>query len=303
MLRLRSAATARGRWLALLVVLLVAAAPALLPAAAGAAERCHQEAVRGPDGSIHYVQVCTHVDPGDPGGPGGGQPEDCGQDEVTPGPGDGPYFCSGGIPCAYTTNVVPLALPETDPPEGKEWKVLICHHGGFFTKDWVLTGGTEPRPLIVQAQEAFGNLAPPAGAVRHSPDGRGIVGLPTWLWLAPASFGVLHGSSAEGLVAVAEPQRTDWSTGDGGSVSCPGAGRPYGSGGSGLHPHVRGVLGRLRRHRHAALAGALRERRHPDRHPRRPAGADRGHPVDAGGRRGAGGDRRSLKPAGDRPVG
>lgn len=233
MLRPRSAATVQGRWLAVLVVLLVAAAPALLPAAAGAAERCHQEAVRGPDGSIHYVQVCTHVDPGDPGGPGGGQPEDCGQDEVTPGPGDGPYFCSGGIPCAYTTNVVPLALPETEPPEGKEWQVMICHHGGFFTKDWVLTGGAEPRPLIVQAQEAFGNLAPPAGAVRHSPDARGIVGLPTWLWLAPASFGVLHGSSAEGLVAVAEPQRTDWSTGDGGSVSCAGAGRPYGTGGSG----------------------------------------------------------------------
>jgi hypothetical protein len=233
MVRVSSAVPARGRRLALLAVLLVGAAVALLPAAAGAAERCHQEAVRGPDGSIHYVQVCTDTDPGDPGGPGGGQPEDCGQDEVTPGPGDGPYFCSGGIPCAYTTNVVPLALPTTDPPPGQEWKVLICHHGGYFTKDWVLTGGTQPRPLIVQAQEAFGNLAPPAGAVRHSPDARGIVGLPTWLWLDPASFGVLHGSSAEGLVAVAEPRGTDWQTGDGGSVSCAGAGTPYGTGGTG----------------------------------------------------------------------
>ena len=63
---------------------------AAVPGAAGAAEHCHQEAVRGPDGSIHYVQVCTHTDPGDPGDPGGGAPEDCGQDEVSPGPATGP---------------------------------------------------------------------------------------------------------------------------------------------------------------------------------------------------------------------
>jgi hypothetical protein len=231
------------RLLGLLALTLLGGA-LLLPAAAGAAERCHQQAVRGPDGSIHYVQVCVDVDPGDPGTPGDGQPEDCGQDEVTPGPGDGPYFCSGGIPCAYTTNVVPLALPTTEPPPGQEWKVLICQHGGFFTKDWVLTNGTQPRPLIVQAQEAFGNLAPPAGAVRHSPDTRGIVGLPTWLWLDPASFGVLHGSSAEGLVAVAEPRDTDWATGDGGSVSCTGAGTPYGTGGTGCTHTYRAASAR-----------------------------------------------------------
>ena len=61
--------------------------------------------------------------------------------------------------------------------------------GGAFTKTWVQTGGTQPRPLIVQAQEAFGNLAPPAGIVKHSPGVRGIVSLPTWLWLDPGSFG------------------------------------------------------------------------------------------------------------------
>lgn len=213
------------------VLLAAVCAVLLLPASPAFADKvCHREGVRGPDGTIHYVQVCVDVQPGDPGEPGGGQPEDCGQDEVTPGPGDGPYFCSGGIPCAYTTNVVPLALPTTEPPEGKEWQVLICHHGGFFTKDWVLTGGTQPRPLIVQAQEAYGNLAPPAGDVRHSPDVRGIVGLPTWLWLAPGSFGVLDGSSAEGLVAVAEPRGTDWTTGDGGAIACDGPGTPYAAG-------------------------------------------------------------------------
>ena len=55
---------------------------------------------------------------------------------------------------------------------------------------------------------------------------RGIVSLPTWLWLEPGSFGRLKGSSAEGLVAVAEPEGTNWNTGDGGSVTCAGGGMP-----------------------------------------------------------------------------
>jgi hypothetical protein len=55
---------------------------------------------------------------------------------------------------------------------------------------------------------------------------RGIVSLPTWLWLQPGSFGPLNGSSAEGLVAVAEPDNTTWNTGDGGSVTCDGGGVP-----------------------------------------------------------------------------
>ena len=173
----------------------VSAAMLAGPAAADG-QQCHQEAVKNPDGSITYHLVCEHTHPGQPGTPGGGQEEDCGQDQVTPGPGDGPYFCSGGYPCAYTTNVVPLALPTTEPEPGKQWQVMICHKGGAFTKEWVQTGGTQPRPLIVQAQEAYGNLAPPAAQVRHSPATRGIVGLDTWLWLAPGTFGELRGSSA-----------------------------------------------------------------------------------------------------------
>ena len=215
------------RTLGLVALTLVAAALLLpvTPAAAGE-RRCHTEAVKNPDGSISYTLVCVDVQPGEPGTPG--EAEDCGQDEVTPQPGDRPYFCWNGIPCTYTDNIVPLAPPTTPAPPGQQWQARYCTDG---TKVLVLTGGEEPRPLIVQAQEAYGNLAPPAGVVRHSPDARGIVGLPTWLWLAPASFGELTGSSAEGLVAVAEPAGTDWTTGDGGAVSCAGAGTPYGSAG------------------------------------------------------------------------
>ncbi len=201
----------------------------LLPAvpAGAAGPVCHREAVKNPDGSITYHVVCETHNPGEPGTPGGGGPaEDCGQDQVTPGPGDGPYFCTGGVPCAYTTNVVPLAIPTTEPEPGKKWQVLICSSGGTFTKNWVQTGGAQPRPLIVQAQEAYGNIDVPDGLVGHSPTARGIVLLPTWLWLEPGSFGRRTGESAEGLVAVAMPDSTHWNTGDGGSVDCAGGGVP-----------------------------------------------------------------------------
>lgn len=207
----------------------------LLPASpAAAAQSCHQEAVKNPDGSITYHLVCVTVHPGDPGD--GGPAEDCGQDDVTPQPGDSPYFCYNGNPCTYTDNIVPLAPPKTPAPEGQKWQARYCIAGGVATKELVLTGGNQPRPLIVQAQEAYGNLAPPAGQVRHSPDAHGIVRLPTWLWLAPGSFGEVRGSSAEGLVAVAVPGGTTWATGDGGSASCAGGGAP---GGSCAHTYAR----------------------------------------------------------------
>jgi hypothetical protein len=195
----------------------------LLPAgpAAAAGKVCHQEGVKNPDGSITYHLVCVTTQPGDPGNGGGGE-EDCGQDQANL-PYEGAPFCYGGIPCQYTDNIVPLAPPATPAPEGQKWQARYCANG---TKVLVLTGGNQPRPLIVQAQEAFGNLAPPAGIVQHSPDVHGIVSLPTWLWLAPGSFGRLTGSSAEGLVAVAMPDSTHWNTGDGGSVDCAGGGVP-----------------------------------------------------------------------------
>jgi hypothetical protein len=207
------------------LVLAAVAAALLLPAVpAAAAQQCAERVVKNPDGSISYTVVCVEVNPGTPGTPGG-EVEDCGQDEANL-PYEGAPFCYGGLPCQYTDNIVPLAPPATPAPEGQKWQARYCTNGATGTKELVLTGGTQPRPLIVQAQEAFGNLAPPAGQVRHSPGVRGIVGLATYLWLVPGSFGELRGSSAEGLVAVAEPDTTLWRTGDGGAVTCAGGGTP-----------------------------------------------------------------------------
>lgn len=201
----------------------------LLPAnpAAAAPQRCHQEAVKNPDGSITYHVVCTKVDPGHPGTPGG--EEDCGQDQANL-PYEGAPFCSNGGPCQYTDNIVPYANPATPAPEGQKWQALYCLAGGKTC--CFLTGGNQPRPLIVQAQEAFGNLAPPDATVQHSPTARGIVKLETWFWLPPNTFGELRGTSAEGLVAVAVPATTVWNTGDGAIVTCAGPGRAYADGAS-----------------------------------------------------------------------
>lgn len=206
----------------------------IAPAAALAEERCWMKAVKGSDGQIHYVKVCTEVDPGDPGGPGGGGPPTC--DIPAQGPphaGYGGWYCVGRAVCAIKDNIVPLQPPATPAPPGQEWKAQWCWPcGGCFgppSPSWVLDG-PPARPLIVQAEEAFGNLAPPAGAVRHSPDARGVVRFPTWLWLDPGTFGELRGSSAEGLVAVAEPTSTTWRPGDGSEKTCAGPGVPYTAG-------------------------------------------------------------------------
>ena len=235
------------RRLAVLIGLVAAAAVVLglfaaTDASAGG-QYCYQKAVRAPDGSISYVRVCVDIHPGDPGGPGGGGgggAPPCELDKAPTGPGYGAFYCSGKAVCTIKDNWVPYAPPTEEAPAGHEWKLQLCWPcGGCLgppAPSYILDGPVA-RPLIVQAQEAFGNLAPPAGAVRHSPDVHGIVRLPTWFWLEPGSFAEVFGSSAEGLVAVAEPDSTTWDTGDGGSISCAGGGSP--DAGSCAHTYTR----------------------------------------------------------------
>ena len=235
------------RRLAVLIGLVAASAVVLglfaATDASAAGQYCYQKAVRAPDGSISYVRVCVDIHPGEPGGPGGGGGDapPCELDKAPTGPGYGSFYCSGKAVCTVKDNWVPYAPPTEEAPAGHEWKLQLCWPcGGCLgppAPSYILDGPVA-RPLIVQAQEAFGNLAPPAGAVRHSPDVHGIVRLPTWLWLQPGSFGEVFGSSAEGLVAVAEPGGTTWTTGDGGSVTCEGGGTPYTAGAAATCTHT-----------------------------------------------------------------
>ena len=236
------------RSLAVLIGLVAASAVVLglfaATEASAAGHYCYMKAVHNPDNTISYVRVCVDTHPGDPGGPGGGGgggAPPCELDKAPTGPGYGAFYCSGKAVCTIKDNWAPYAPPTETAPPGQEYKLQLCWPcGGCFgppAPSYILNG-PPVRPLIVQAQEAFGNLAPPAGAVRHSPDVRGIVSLPTWLWLQPGSFAEVFGSSAEGLVAVAEPDSTTWNTGDGGSVGCDGGGTPYAAGAAATCTHT-----------------------------------------------------------------
>jgi hypothetical protein len=231
--------------LALLAVLGGSVAAGVILAGPAAAEQvCHEQAVKEPDGSIHYVRVCEDVDPGSPGGPGNGPSlADCGLDRVQPTPpgtGYGSWYCVGTRACAIKDNIVPLAPPTEAAPPGQQWVAQGCTDClagacGPIALTLILTGPVA-RPLIVQALEAFGNLNPPAGSVQHSPNARAVVQLDTWFWLDPATFGIERGTSAEGLVAVAEPQATEWDPGDGSAViTCTGPGTPYAEGADASH--------------------------------------------------------------------
>lgn len=233
------------RWVPTLLALvaLVAAGVAVQvaahPARAAADDYCWYEPVQAPDGTISYVKKCTSTTPGDPGNPGNGGQDPraaCGLVPTPPAvPGFGAFYCAGSQACAIKDNIVPLAPPTTPAPPGQEWVAQGCTTctagvcAPITTWNLILTGGAQPRPLIVQAQEAFGNLRPPAAGIEHSPTTRAVVGLDTWFWLAPGTFGQQQGSSAEGLLAIATPTTTEWDPGDGtGVITCAGAGQPYG---------------------------------------------------------------------------
>jgi len=209
----------------LVALALLAAAVVFSAAPAGAAQRCWMEAVKDPRGAIVYVKRCETADPGRPGNGGSGQAPDCGIESYRPYPGQ-ELFCSGGLPCYMDDRVLPGPRPPLAP--GQEYKTLWCYpcprcFGPPAPRTIVV--GALPRPLVVQAREAFGELRPPGAVVRHSPTGPAVVALETWFWLDGATFGVQTGSSAEGLVAVAEPAGTTWDPGDGSAaVQCGGAG-------------------------------------------------------------------------------
>jgi hypothetical protein len=223
--------------LALVAGVLTVQTAAAAPASADS-QYCWMQPVQGPNGTISYVKKCRTIHPGEPGGPGGTghlpSPADCGLDKGNPGgtgAGYGAFYCVGSAACTIKDNWVPYAPPTEPAPAGHEWKLQLCWPCGTClgppSNGYVLDG-PRARPLIIQAQEAFGRLAVTHGEPAHSPKTAAVVGLTTWFWLDPGLFGEERGTSAEGLVAIATPASTTWDPGDGsGTITCAGPGRPY----------------------------------------------------------------------------
>ncbi|MFF0746639.1 ATP/GTP-binding protein [Streptomyces sp. NPDC004111] len=98
-------------------------------------------------------------------------------------------------------------------------------------------GGGAPAPAVdpvVLAQQAVDSMLLEGPKIQTAPKkgATGLVGLPVWMWSAvsPTTTGPNSASATAGAVTVTATARVtsiQWSTGDGGSVTCAGPGTPY----------------------------------------------------------------------------
>ncbi len=109
-------------------------------------------------------------------------------------------------------------------PGGQQWVAVNPREAGEAV---MAAPGAQPVAAVARDQ-----LVLPKVALRLSPVGEQLVGLPTWLWIEPASWAPVSKTvSVPGaaITATATPQSVTWATGDGASVVCPGPGTPYSS--------------------------------------------------------------------------
>ncbi|WP_053720645.1 hypothetical protein [Saccharothrix sp. NRRL B-16348] len=137
------------------------------------------------------------------------------------------------VDCGYKP--IDYEAPGGQPQEAGGWFMVLCSPDG---KDplshgpvWVPAGGAQPALSPEQVAEVARNrLRLPEVTIAASPAEDQLVNLPTWLWLSGGWEEVSANASVTGVsvTAVAKPRSVTWSMGDGGSVTCTGAGTPYG---------------------------------------------------------------------------
>lgn len=203
-------------WSGALVLVLLGAVSA---AAADVPPGCTLEVQTQPDGSKQYVVTCP---PGSGGSDSGGSDSGGGATcELT-----GLYdYCIGASACWAN---VPSALdPSTWPEETRPSPdAIYTYQSCTPDPDGTLTGWSwyTPDEMTVgeAARQAFGLLRAPAFDVGVNPPRQAVVGIGTWFWAGGAPVSEVTGSSALGVVAIAEPDRLEVDPGDGsGVLPCP----------------------------------------------------------------------------------
>jgi hypothetical protein len=125
-------------------------------------------------------------------------------------------------------------------PQPGQWVFPVCAGPGVLNPMppvWV-TGAQPPAAGVVQvnpvvvAQQAVRQLGFASPAIEMAPpDGSPqLVGVATWLWIAPGAWRTLTASATAGPVtttATATPSKVVWDMGDGQSVTCDGPGTAY----------------------------------------------------------------------------
>lgn len=88
-----------------------------------------------------------------------------------------------------------------------------------------------PRALSTRAAEqAESSITLPSPVIETNPSGASFVNLSTWFWISSSVWRPFTATASAGGVsatATATPVRVEFSTGDGGSVTCQGPGTPY----------------------------------------------------------------------------
>ena len=123
------------------------------------------------------------------------------------------------------------------------WYVYQCtgegaSDGVFHPPVWIAGAAPAPggQPVVSPAELALrarNQLRLPTPVIRANPTGDQLVNLPTWLWLDRASWGPVSATAAVpgvSVTATAKPTSVSWSMGEGGSVSCAGAGSAFSAG-------------------------------------------------------------------------
>lgn len=141
---------------------------------------------------------------------------------------------------AMPSEVVPAADPQ--PGESGAWYVYKCEAGGvrdavyrppIWIPDAPQQDGGAPQLTSAQlAPVARNQLRLPSPQIQANPADEQLVYLPTWLWLDSGDWGSVSATASVpgvSVTAVARPTSVVWTMGDGSSVTCAGAGTPYGS--------------------------------------------------------------------------
>lgn len=149
------------------------------------------------------------------------------------------YGWNGGDGCYYkpATEEWSDAFPVPPPAAWYEgWCGSVAANLTMLTR--MRTFGSPPGQALLVA-EAIRRLRLPAPVIRlnPAPPAAQLVFVPTWLWVDGSSWGRRSATaSVPGLsvTATATPVSVSWSTGDGATVRCRGAGTPWRPGGDPL---------------------------------------------------------------------
>jgi PKD domain len=245
--RLLAALSAAVATAAFALVAAVASSAATAPSASAS-----DYSVVCPPNSVYcYVSVNGSGDPGNGGGNngggggGGGSTQPCHYPIGSHHHDDLPcYHIAYGWWDAQVACYYRLSEPQHPGPPGTQeytatcWNIdtddfTIIRQEWFAQPPYGYGGIVNIDYLIVQAINAM-RLSPAEIHTSPPPNGKQVVGVPTWLWTRNDAnlhaYGTFQADAeVPGLHvhAVAHPAAMRWDTGDGGSVNCAGPGQPW----------------------------------------------------------------------------